>query len=190
MRTKLVGICGSLSTGKSTLARNLTSKLNIEGRVAEYVPEAATDYIIECGAPEDIFEQYAIMLEQMRREQDRCNLEGVEWVISDCPIILTQAYVLELAKDMTDVKTRRVLVDIYRLVGEYVSKYTMLFYIPKTRPVVDNGIRQFNDNDATRIDGYIKLALDLHKLQYQAIEGDIQQRVAAAYHRLTNRYFD
>ncbi len=188
MRAKLIGICGSLSTGKTALARNLTSKLNLEGRVAEYVPEAATDYIIECAAPAGVFEQSAILLEQMKREQDRCNLAGVEWVISDCPAILVQAYAIELAREM-DANTRKALVDIHRMVGEYVGKYDVLFYIPKERAVVNNGISQFTDKDAKRIDGYVKMMLYLHKIQYETVTGNIEQRVALTYEKLTRRFF-
>lgn len=168
---KLIGICGTLSTGKTTLARNLSNQLNMLGHITEYATEAATDYIIRCGAPKFIQEEYAVLLEQIRREEERCNIPSVKYVVCDCPVFLTHAYAIDMA-NYEDRKDRDVLYNIYRLVSEYIYKYDKIIYIPKIKSVVDNGIRQYDENDAARIDDLIKSVLLIYKIKYYELNMD------------------
>jgi nicotinamide riboside kinase len=169
MAARLIGICGTLSTGKTTLARSLASKMNIAGHVTEYATEAATDYIIQCGAPSSIHEEYSIFLEQMKREKDRCDLDGVEFVISDCPAFLTHGYAIEFAS-YANPKDRFALMELYRMVSEYVSNYWKVFYIPKAHEIVNNGVRVFTEDDAIRIDQMIQAIMTIYKIDYHALD--------------------
>lgn len=169
MVAKLIGICGTLSTGKTTLARSLASKLSIAGMTTEYATEAATDYIIQNGPPSNVHEELSILLEQIRREKSRCELKGVEFVISDCPAFLVHGYGVIFA-DYAKQKHRHVLIELYTIISEYINNYWKIFYIPKTQDIVPNGIRYFDEDDAIRIDKMINSLLTIYKLEHFVLD--------------------
>lgn len=89
MKTNILSLYGAPSSGKSTQAARLYSKLKSQGKNAELVREYAKDWAWE---QRNIghFDQIYFFGKQVRRES--LLLRKVEWVITDSPVIISLFY--------------------------------------------------------------------------------------------------
>ncbi len=93
-RINLINIYGGPGCGKSTVAAGLFVKLKMRGYPTELVTEYAKDLIYD-GHAEMIrnrMNQLQILEEQFRR-QTRLIGHGIDWIITDSPILLPLYYV-------------------------------------------------------------------------------------------------
>ena len=85
-----INIFGGPCVGKTTLASHLYAKLKARGINIEHVPDYVKMWAYE-GKKIMPFDQLYFLAKQMRSEMDLLN-NGVDVVLTDCPLLLTVCY--------------------------------------------------------------------------------------------------
>ena len=88
----VIGIVGTVSAGKSTLARELAHRLGDGGYIGEVVPEFAREYKQRYGKIESPYEQLVILQEQLIREQTACISTKADIVLLETPSFVSEIY--------------------------------------------------------------------------------------------------
>lgn len=80
------------SSGKTTASTNLTKILSNKGYRVSLVPEFARDYMVAKGSPINTFGEQVRCSEIQSELEDRALITQPQYLISDIPLFLTQAY--------------------------------------------------------------------------------------------------
>jgi nicotinamide riboside kinase len=145
-----VGIIGVPGSGKTTLARSISSKCrSIESlKNIELVSEYARRYISKYGEVTNISEQYRILEKQIEWEDSVCN-NKLDIMITDSPVFLGFIYCCELPK--TTQKEIMFYNDIFKRMVKLnnpIPRYDIIFHLNTSLKPIDDGIRakiQFDD---------------------------------------------
>jgi len=147
-----VGITGVPGSGKTTLARSLSSRLSNTFNT-ELISEYAREYISKHGTINYLWEQYRITNKQIEWEDSvKCEI-----LVTDSPIHLGLLYAsnFEIAND----KDLMCYNDIFKLLNKHRSRYDIIFHLePDIKPIAD-GIRakkHLEDNWISESNMFIK----------------------------------
>jgi nicotinamide riboside kinase len=163
--SKLVSICGSPLSGKSTLASSVHHKLKIAKKNSVFVGEAATDYIAESGIPDTPTDQIVIFYKQLGRE--RMYLDSKEWIICDSSSLLNYFYFRNLFTSRLSLKDISAINHIQKEILKSLNQWYKIYYVPPFfEGDVNDGIRYHNKDQIMRLDGIIKNYLELEKIPY------------------------
>ena len=163
-----IGISGLPSTGKSSLARGLsTAFIGVEGfENVEYIAEYARHYISKYGPSKDFYEQLRIIKKQQEWEDV---LPGeTNLMITDCPLPMNLAYVLDLRDRKEDItlKDQMIINDIVSLLSKtnYPPRYDFMFHLPPVITPKKDGVRiplHFTDEWRKTMEGHFSTSFDM-----------------------------
>jgi nicotinamide riboside kinase len=159
-----IAFCGAQDTGKTTLAKELSSKFKARGFITDYVDECARTYIAKWSEPiSNIADQLFILDKQIEREQ--CVSPKCDFMFTDSALFLSYIYTLLNSKPST-IKDYDILLHIYSKVL-LQGKYDIIIYLTPFREPVYDGIRTKQLISLnSQIDSMIRSFLDLHCLKY------------------------
>ena len=157
-----IGIFGSPSTGKSTLAEDLAYELRKKHQNVILSKEYARDFITKNGLHRNAQFQTTFFNEQTKRDQ-----LNSEVLISDSPNFLALIYAYEMA-NFRDSQDRDFLTSLFNSVMAN-QIYDYLFYLPKTQSMVKDAIRVQDDDDCFRIERRTLGLLNLLNVSYHKL---------------------
>ena len=190
MEAKPKKICfvGGPSTGKSTLAKQLTEELIKQNRSVELVGESARDYIIKHGTIEGPQAQLAICRDQKEREKI-AKSRNPEFLVCDVPIFLSQIY-FDFLKDKIFDKNKaeelkKMRKEIGREIEDKINSYDFVFFLPPELPPQEDGVRLYTDqieHISERIDKF----LHSNNIKHYDLSGTVKDRMAKAFKIIQN----
>jgi len=159
-----VAFAGAPDSGKTTLAKMVSANLNLEGYVPAYIHEYARDYITKYQVrPNTVSEQFFVFYTQFEREEDMCS-SSTQIMYTDCPIILSYIYAIDLVKDDRD---RDMLAYLYNKTMMVLrDRYDLIFLLRPFRETVKDDVRAQDWDRIGKLDKQIKAFLDLHGMEY------------------------
>ena len=188
-----VAFTGAPDSGKTTLAKMVSARLNLQGYVPSYVHEFARDYITKYGIrPNTVAEQFYVLHVQERREREMCS-NSTQIMYTDCPIVLSYIYAIDLVEDAKDLE---MLAELYEetllLLGNNNSctglrdslrlsnpRYDLIFMLRPFRETVKDDVRAQDWDRIGKLDRQIKAFLDLHGIEHiELTSTDMEQRIA------------
>jgi len=136
----MVGISGTPSTGKSTLARLICSSCKSIPKIktTELVSEYARKYISKHGPMKEIWEQSRILTRQLEWEDSVKN--STDLLVTDSPVHLSFLYSVDIEKK--NEKDIMVFNDIFKILSKLSKpnpRYDFIFHLPPViSPIKDN----------------------------------------------------
>jgi nicotinamide riboside kinase len=179
-----VAFAGAQDTGKTTLAKEMSSRFRARNIITDYVEECARTYIGKWGSPlETLTDQLFILDKQIEREL--CVAPKCEVLFSDSPIFLSYAYVMLKWNNSNSQKDIDILLHMYDKVLRH-GKYDIIIYLKPFREPTKDGIRSellIGQNE--QIDIMIRSFLDLHNMKYTTFTNPtIFERIEAVDNKL------
>ncbi len=187
-----VAFTGAPDSGKTTLAKMVSAKMNLKGYVPAYVHEFARDYITKYGIrPNTVAEQFYVLKVQEQREREMCS-SSTQIMYTDCPIMLSYIYAIDLVRDAKDLK---MLSELYeetlRLLGNpNISsglrtelqipkpRYDLIFYLRPFRETVKDDVRAQDWDRIGKLDTQVKSFLVLHGIVHTELtDTNMEHRV-------------
>jgi len=170
-----VGITGVPGSGKTTLARSLSSKCRGEDQLknVELINEYARRYISKHGLITSILEQYRILEKQCEWEDSVCN-DNLDLMITDSPVFLGFLYCTELSKSNS--KEIMFFNDIFKKMVKLnfpEPRYDIIFHLPPFFKPVEDGVRaeeHFQDSWREKSDSMIISIFQIFKPRIFVVE--------------------
>lgn len=146
-----ITIVGAGGQGKTSLVKRLVSDLKIEGYDSVEILEYARSYIEKCGAPENPWEQWEIMMGQYHREKDADGKYDI--VVCDINPWVAAAYT-PIFVDFKNKKHLHMLKKIMDKAIDTCHDYDYIFYLPKIFKVEMDSVRKdwSGDEDQQKLD--------------------------------------
>jgi nicotinamide riboside kinase len=165
---KRIAMAGAQDTGKTTIAKELSSRFKTRGYITDYIEESARLYISRWGEPIDsVSSQLFILDKQIEREayiSPKCELS-----FTDSPLFLSVAYSLLAKPKMISQKERDIYISAYEKILKY-GNYDYVFFLTPFREPIDDGIRSKDlISKNSTIDKMIRSYLDLHLIDYTEV---------------------
>jgi ABC-type oligopeptide transport system ATPase subunit len=156
--TKIINLLGGPCSGKSTTAAGLFYRLKLSGHKVELVTEYAKDLTYEKRhmTLENQIYVFAKQLHRIERVKDQ-----VDYVITDSPILLSCIYV---KKDLPE-SFEQLVIDMWN------RDDNLIFYMNRPKTYQEYG-RHHTYEQAVQIDGFTKLFMEKHNLDYSVIESN------------------
>ncbi len=172
-----VAFIGAPDSGKTTLAKMVSAKLNLKGYVPAYVHEFARDYITKYRVrPNTIAEQLYVLDVQETREREMCS-DSTQIMYTDSPILLSYIYAITFAKDERD---RDMLAELYRKTLHLLeNRYDLIFFLRPFRETLADDVRAEDWDRLSQLDIQIRAFLDLHGMEYTELTQDMDSRMDA-----------
>jgi len=165
IKSKLVCVIGSPSSGKSTIATGIHHTLKTMGKNSIFVGEAATDYIAEWGIPNTPVDQIVIFYKQLGRE--RMYLGSKEFIICDSSSLLGYFYFRSMFKGKLSLKDIATINHVQKEILKSLNQWHKIYYVPPVLESDENdGIRYHKKEDIIRLDAIIKNYLELECIPY------------------------
>ena len=169
MSSHVIALVGAESTGKTTLAHELTRVLSGRGLDAVMVPEALRDFCVQQGRTPTVHEQAAIASEQTRRIHEAS--QGHSVVLADTTALMTAIYSEYIFDDRSLYETA--------LRDHALSDLTLLTSLDLAWTA--DGLQRDGAHVREPVDSLIRQALQHHGLGYHVVAG---QGVARVEHGL------
>jgi hypothetical protein len=167
----LIAIAGPPSSRKTTTA-TIVRAMTTGSR--DIIKEFARDWIERHGAISGVTGQLVVMYQQQQWEQRALGV--YRWAISDSPQFLSYIYcTLGGNIDITNSEQREILTMVYDHSVRSLMDYSRI-YLLTPKPVVSDGVRAQDDDDAQLIYRRIKEFLDMH-IPYGYVEIDEQENM-------------
>jgi len=155
-----VAFTGAPDSGKTTLAKMVSARLNLEGYVPALIHEYARDYITKYGVrPNTVAEQFLVFYMQLERENEMCS-SSTQIMYTDCPVMLSYIYAIDLVKDDKDRDNLTYLYNKTLMVLE--NRYDLIFMLRPFRETVKDDVRAQDWDRIGKLDKQIKAFLNLH----------------------------
>lgn len=167
-----IGIAGGPGSGKSSLARQLTTELYNKRRFnAQYVTEFARDYInralMHGKFTPSIADQFVIFNSQIEREDIVPG--NADFLIADSPIFLSLIFAYNNC-DMSNFQQRSAYISLYEtFIGKYLKRYDHVFVLQRQKDFLKDGTRHETAEEADEIGRQIMAFLNLHKIPFNYI---------------------
>jgi len=155
---------GAPSSGKSTLASDVHTELKKKGLNSIFIPEAATDYIAECGAPDQPIDQLVIFYKQLNREKMYVGTK--DYIICDSSSLLNYFYFRQNFNKFLTNKDISTINHLQKEILISLCQWSHIFYVPSMNEYKNDGIRFQNKESADRIDRWIKSYLELENITH------------------------
>lgn len=171
-----IAIMGAPSTGKTTLAKELSIHLLYrKGKLAEYIDEYARQFVAKFGVP-TIYDQYFFFEQQLKKE-DRISPK-TEFLITDSPCYLSYIYGSKVM-DVESGKDRLYYLALVERLMEHLHRYDYTFYLPVTDNSVEEDGMRIHVTEDTRedIDRRIRGFFAIYSVAYHTVEGTLDERL-------------
>lgn len=157
--TVVINLYGPAGSGKSTTALGLSYKLKLLGYKVEYVSEWIKEKIFA----EDfkIVKDQLYIFAKQRRKQLILQNKGLDFIVTDSPLLLSQFYGEKYNTIDSLMKTV--------IFNEYSNFNNLNFLLKRTIPFDPNGrieTEEQSDHDAI----IMKEFLDVHNIEYRYVE--------------------
>lgn len=161
---KIINLLGGPGSGKSTTAAGLFHKMKLSGHKVELVTEYAKDLTYEKRfvTLENQIYVFAKQLHRIERVKDQ-----VDYVITDSPILLSCIYDNSNLPESFE----KLVIDMWH------RDDNVIFYMKRPASYQEYGRNQTYEQ-AVQIDGFTKLFLTKHLLDYNVIEGTPNAHIA------------
>lgn len=173
-----VGIAGGPGSGKSSLARQLTTELyNKRKYNAQYVTEFARDYInralLHGKFIPTIADQFLIFHNQIEREQ--IVLDKSDYLISDSPVFLPIIFAFNIC-DMSNFQQRLAYTSLYEMfLAKYLKWYDHIFVVQRQKDFLKDGTRHETVEEADQIGQQIVAFLKFHRIPFNNIFTELDE---------------
>lgn len=165
-----IAIVGSFSTGKTTLAKELASTLDLP-----LLPETARE-VVELGfkldkdaTPET---EALIFLKQYNNELSTPDFVG------DRSLIDVMAYAGWVLENQPRSKEIALWEECEQLAERRLrDNYTHVFYLPIEFPIVPDGLRPLDPDFQSEIDGRLLSILKYHDIPFTEVTGSVEERL-------------
>jgi len=167
LSTIRIGLLGGPSSGKSTLAAWLYSRLKEDAVNTELVQEFAREYINKTGGPKNTLIQFLIYKRQ--KEKEDILPASVKVMITDSPTILSYIFGVVYG-NIKDQDHRHMITEMYNeIIHDGLSRYDLLYYLEPTRPYVEDGTRKEGAEKAREVGNNIKNFLLFHQTSFKIL---------------------
>jgi len=134
-----VGFIGVAGAGKSTVAQASQVGMGSHSCITAVCPEYAREFITKHGQPEHIAIQNSILWKQIRREDTLA--QSCDILFCDSPVYLCHIYGLLMLNPLSRQQTK-ISRNLYMwAVLDQLSRYDIMFYLPKQFEVIDDNVR-------------------------------------------------
>jgi len=171
-----VAIMGAPSTGKTTLAKELSIHLLYrKGKLAEYIDEYARQFVARFGMP-TIFDQYFFFEQQLRKEA--AVSAKTEYLITDSPFYLSYVYGSKVM-DRESEKERFYFHALIERLLEHLNDYTHVIYLPVSQERLQaDGMRIHTDLfDIQDVDKRIHGFFSIYNISYHTVQGTLEESI-------------
>lgn len=171
-----IGIMGAPSTGKTTLARELTNHLIYRTRhSAEYIDEYARQFVSRFGVP-TIFDQYFFFEQQLKKE--RRVSDRTEYLVTDSPFYLSYIYGSRVLNRESE-KDKLYFHALTERLLENINGYDYLFYLPAGGGrLEEDGMRiHTTSEDQIDVDERIRGFFSIYNILYYEVAGTLEERL-------------
>ena len=159
-----IGICGTISSGKTETAKILSHLLNTRFQANSFsVTEYATSFIQKYNRHPNMMDQFMFWYSQRAREENTALKASI--VISDSPTFLSYIYMMFLNKEQMNTQFQIHLTKLYKRVLEDVEEYNRIIYL-KPRGLIENNIRFQNTKEMQEIAERICAFLRWHNISH------------------------
>jgi len=148
-------------------------------RVIEY----ATQYITRQGFPRNVYEQILIFLGQ-EAEEGYIEKQGVcDYIICDSASFLACVYAnFYKPSNPLDKESMAKFNYVIKKLNSWarertIISYNFIFYLPFELEYVEDGVRYQNKEEARLVSDLIKAYLDLERINYFVIKGNLEERI-------------
>jgi len=167
-----IAIVGSFSTGKTTLAEVVATRLGLP-----LLPEVARE-VVELGfkldkdaTPET---ETLIFLKQFANELTHAEFVG------DRSLIDVMTYAGWVLDNREPTKETALWEECERIASHHLrSQYSHVFYLPIEFPIVPDGLRPLDPDFQADIDARMRKLMDVHDVAYDALRGSVEERLEA-----------
>lgn len=172
-----IALLGAESTGKSTLAEQLTAGLNAQGIRTVSVPEVLRHWCEAQGRTPKQEEQAAIAQTQSAAIAEARRTPGVQWVIADTTALMTAVYSDLLFNDRS----------LYPEALEALREDTLIALTALDLPWVADGLQRDGAHVREPVDARVRQALTQAGLPFHVIHGQGAGRCHHGLHLVLSR---
>lgn len=172
-----LALLGAESTGKSTLAEQLTAGLNAQGVRTLSVPEVLRQWCEIHGRTPRQEEQAAIAQAQSEAIAEARRMPGVQWIIADTTALMTAVYSDLLFDDRS----------LYPEALEALREDTLIALTALDLPWVADGLQRDGAHVREPVDARVRQALTQAGLPFHVIHGQGADRSHHGLHLILSR---
>lgn len=154
-----VAFIGVPGAGKSTVCQAMQVEIGSVDCITNVCSEYAREFITKNGQPEHLAIQSNILFKQLHREDTLSH--GCNVLFCDSPVFFCYTYAL-MQLDPKSAQQTKIVRNLYKwAVLDTLTRYDLIFYLPRQFDIVDDGVRspEFTESIEKNILGF----LDLHK---------------------------
>jgi deoxyadenosine/deoxycytidine kinase len=155
-----IGISGIPGSGKTSLARALTSSCSLKVKT-ELVSEYARQYLSKHYSIDSVWEQLRITDKQIEWENNI--FDEVDIMITDSPIYLGFLYTIDLV-DFSNPKDLIAYNDLFKKFVSNQNRYDLIFYLHPVIEPINDGIRKNLHFDETWRKNANVMSLNIFKM--------------------------
>ena len=162
-----IGLCGTMSVGKTTLVNTLKDDLDFENYIFR---TERSKHLSSMGIP---LNTDSTLKGQLVFASERAAELMQEKIITDRTVIDVMAF-CDLSESMKDHEKFYLNATLYYLVDEY----DILFYVsPEGVEIEDNGVRETNAEYREAVDKKIKSIVGMYRGDTITIKGTVEERI-------------
>ena len=167
-RAFVIGLLGAESTGKTTLAHQITEALRAEGRSAALVGEYLREFCVQQGRTPTVDEQLAIADEQSRRIEAAAQSNAI--VVADTTALMVAVYSDMMFLDKS----------LYASAAAAHARCDLTLLTALDLPWIADGLQREGPHVREPVDRLVRAALQAAQLPYAVVAGHGERRLAAA----------
>ncbi len=167
-RSHVIALMGAESTGKTTLARQITATLRAEGQDVALVEEYLREFCVQQGRTPRVDEQQQVADEQSRRIDEAAEQHPI--VVADTTALMVAVY-----SDMVFLDK-----SLYAGASTAHARCDLTLLTALDLPWIADGLQREGPHVREPVDRLVRAALQAAHLPYAVIAGTGERRIAAA----------
>ncbi len=171
-----IAIMGAPSTGKTTLAKELSIHLLYrKGKQSEYIDEYARQFVAKFGVP-TIYDQYFFFEQQLKKEH--AVNPNAEYLVTDSPFYLSYIYGSKVMNRESE-KERLFFHALVERLLEHVNDYDYVIYLPADDSRLQKDGMRIHTTvfDQKDVDDRIRGFFSIYNIDYKTVTGTLEERI-------------